>query len=332
MVALFEDCADDVRTNRYFTEKKNLEELLLNEEIYWQQRAKSFWLQDVDSNSKFFHAYATGRRKKNQIRYLKDENGLVVDDHEGMCVIVKQYFSKIFSGDEVTERDSMESFEAVITDDQNRKLTAEFTIEEFSHAIKEMHPDKSAGPDGLNPAFYQHFWHLFGTEVFQCCKQWLTDLAFPLDLNDTTVVLIPKKDSADEMKDLRPLALCNVLYKVIAKVLANRLKSILPGIITDNQSAFVPGRNITVNVLLAFEMLHYMKQKKKGVVGEVALKLDVSKAYDRVDWGFLMHQMKQLGFNDKWLAWIQLCVTTVSYSVNLNGTQIGHINPSRGIR
>lgn len=168
--------------------------------------------------------------------------------------------------------------------------------------------------------------------MFLCCKKWLTDAAFPLGLNDTNVVLIPKKENADEMKDLRPIALCNVLYKVIEKVLANRLKSILPGIITDNQSAFVPGRSITDNMLLAFELLHYMKQKKKGAEGVVALKLDVSKAYDRVDWGFLMHQMKQLGFDNKWITWMQLCVTTVSYTVNFNGTQIGPINPSRGLR
>lgn len=153
-----------------------------------------------------------------------------------------------------------------------------------------------------------------------------------MDLNDTHVMLIPKKDNADKIKDLRPIALCNVLYKVIAKVLANPLKFILPGIITDNQSVFVRGRNITDNVLVAFELLHYMKQKKKGIEGEVALKLDVSKMYDRVDWEFLIHQMKQLGFSDKWIAWIQLCVTTVTYSINFNGTLVGPINPSGGLR
>lgn len=119
---------------------------------------------------------------------------------------------------------------------------------------------------------------------------------------------------------------------MIAKVLANRLKGILPGIIADNQSAFVPGRNITDNVLLAFELLHYMKQKKKGMEGEVDLKLDVSKAYDRVDWVFLEQQMRLLGFDNKWIEWIKLCVTTVTYFINFNGSQIGPINPLRGLR
>lgn len=119
---------------------------------------------------------------------------------------------------------------------------------------------------------------------------------------------------------------------MIAKVLANRLKGILPGIIADNQSAFVPGRNITDIFLLAFELLHYMKQKKKGMEGEVDLKLDVSKAYDRVDWVFLEQQMRLLGFDNKWIEWIKLCVTTVTYFINFNGSQIGPINPLRGLR
>lgn len=89
------------------------------------------------------------------------------------------------------------------------------------------------------------------------------DLAFPAELNDTNIFLVLKKDNADTMKDLRPIALCNVLYKIISKVLANRVRTILPGIITKNQFAFVPGRNISDNVLVAFELLYYMNQKKK---------------------------------------------------------------------
>lgn len=123
------------------------------------------------------------------------------------------------------------------------------------------------------------------------CKKWINDMAFPANLNDTTIVLIPKKEEAESMKDLRPIALCNVLYKIIAKVPSNRLRNILP----ENQSTFVPKRSITNNVLVAFELLHYMRQKKRGADGEVAVKLDVSKAYDRVSWSFLQNQMLIMG-------------------------------------
>lgn len=263
--------------------KNKLEDLLVHEEMYWQQIAKSFWLRDGDSNSKFFHAYATTKKVRNFITSLKDNNGVQITDQESMSIVVRDYFLKLFSHVNNNPDDSPGAMENVITETQNADLVAEFTFEEFSVAVKEMHLDKSAGPDGLNPAFYQNFWNLLGREVFQCCVKWLKEVAFPADLNETTIVLIPKKDKADSMKDLRPIALCNVLYKIIAKVLSNRLRNLLPGIIAENQSAFVPGRSITDNVLLAFEILHYMKQKKSGVEGVVALKLDVSKAYDRVD-------------------------------------------------
>jgi hypothetical protein len=98
------------------------------------------------------------------------------------------------------------------------------------------------------------------------------------------------------MKDLRPISLCNVLYKIISKVLANRLKPLLTRYISIEQSAFVEGRSILDNVMVAMETIHHMKSKIKGKVGEVALKIDISKAYDRVDWNYLMNVMIRMGF------------------------------------
>ena len=128
---------------------------------------------------------------------------------------------------------------------------------------------------------------MLGSDVLSNYSAWLDLGSFPQGVNASNIVLVPKCDSPESMKDLRPIALCNVVYKILAKVLANRLKHILPKIIDHHQSAFVPGRSITDNVLVAFEILHCMKRKTRGLQGEVALKLDVSKAYDRVDWNFL---------------------------------------------
>lgn len=169
-------------------------------------------------------------------------------------------------------------------------------------------------------------------EVFNCCKFWLREFTFPAELNDTNLVLIPKKEVVERMSDVRPITFCNVLYKIMAKVLANRLKVVLPEIISENQSAFVPGRNITDDVLLAFEMIHFMKQKKNGSVGEISLKLNITKTYDRVDWKYLKHRMSAMGFDDKFIRWILMCVTTVKYDVCFNGQTVGPIHPKRGLR
>ena len=122
-----------------------------------------------------------------------------------------------------------------------------------------------------------------------------------------------------------------MIYKIISKVLANRLKQVLPNIISPIQSAFVPGHLITDNVLLAYETLHTMNCKKKGKKGYMALKLDVSKAYDRVEWTFLQGVMQRLGFPETWIERVMSCVTTTSFSILMNGRPYGNVLPTKGI-
>lgn len=142
--------------------------------------------------------------------------------------------------------------------------TRDFTFEEFTLAIKQMHPKKASGPDGLNPAFFQCFWSSMWTEVFRYCIEWLRGNSFPGELNCMNVILIPKKENTSSIKDLRLIALCNMLYKILAKVLANRLRVILPYVISDNQFSFVKDISITYNVLVALEIIHHMNSKKHG--------------------------------------------------------------------
>ena len=121
------------------------------------------------------------------------------------------------------------------------------------------------------------------------------------------------------VSNYRPISLCNVLYKIFSKVLANRLERILLSIITEHQSAFTKNRLISDNILVAFETLHSMNTHKSSKHGYMALKLDMSKAYDRVEWSFLESTMRKLGFNERWITLMMICVKTVSYSVLVNG-------------
>lgn len=139
------------------------------------------------------------------------------------------------------------------------------------------------------------------------------------NFNYTHTVLIPKTNSLEYITQYRPISLCNVVYKIVAKVLANRLKTILPNVISDNQSAFMSSRLVTDNVLVAFELMHFLKNKKVGKEGSFALKLNMSKAYDRVEWAFLKKIMEKLGFSRDWIQLIMSCFSTVSYSVRFNG-------------
>ena len=219
-----------------------------------------------------------------------------------------------------------------VSDEHNRMLVALFRMEEFTKAVHQMHPDTSPGLDGFNPAFFQRFWPLIGVDIFQLGTNWLNQGEFPKNLNATIIALIPKNSNPISMKDLRSIPLCNVLYKIIAKVLANRLKIILPALIDEAQSTFVPGRAITDNILVAFESIHRKKTRRRGRIGEVALKIDISKAYDRLRWDYLLGVMVRMGFAPKWVEWMEQCITMVTYLVSINGELVGPINPMRGLR
>ncbi|XP_019153727.1 PREDICTED: uncharacterized protein LOC109150287 [Ipomoea nil] len=155
------------------------------------------------------------------------------------------------------------------------------------------------GPDGFSPAFFQHFWSEIGDDVARFILGYLNGQNWPTGMNDAHVTLIPKKSTPVYMGDLRPIALCNVTYKILSKMLANRLKEVLNGVISAEQSAFLHGRLITDNVFIASEVIHYLHRKRQGNTGWCALKLDMAKAYDKMEWGFLRQIMLHMGFADQ---------------------------------
>ena len=152
------------------------------------------------------------------------------------------------------------------------------------------------------------------------------------NFNETHIVLIPKVKEPKRVTNYKPISLCNVVYKIVSKVMANRLKKILPSIISETQSAFMHDRLITDNVLVAFESMHHISNNKIGKVGEMMLKLDMSKAYDKVEWGCLEKIMEKLGFDERWRRLVMRCVRSVTCFIKINGTPQDHIIPSRGIR
>ena len=173
---------------------------------------------------------------------------------------------------------------------------------------------------------------MFKIEITAAVKLFFDTGVMPEGVNTTTIVLIPKVDTPTRVTDFRPISLCNVIYKVIAKCLVNRLRPMLDELVSPVQSAFVPGRIITDNVIVAYECLHTMKKKKKGKIGTRAVKLDMHKAYDRVEWVFLKAILGRLGFDERWIDLIMACVTSVEYKVRFNSNGTATFNPTRGLR
>ena len=134
------------------------------------------------------------------------------------------------------------------------------------------------------------------------------------------------------MTKFRPISLCNVSYKIISKVLCQRLKKVLPQRISETQSAFVAGRQITDNIMIAQEMFHALRTKSGGRVKRMAIKTDMSKACDRMEWSLIEAVMRKMGFSEMWIDWIMRCITSVKYKVLMNSEPRGNIVPGRGLR
>jgi hypothetical protein len=156
---------------------------------------------------------------------------------------------------------------------------------------------KAPGIDGLHALFFKKCWHILGESLTIEVLDSINQKNIPQGWNDTIIILIPKVDAPEHISQFRPISLCTVLYKVISKMIAARLKIILDDVIAQVQSAFVPGRLITDNILLAYECIHKIKNKKMGKEGLCAVKLDMHKAYDRVEWVFLDRMLIRLGFD-----------------------------------
>ncbi|GAU38527.1 hypothetical protein TSUD_148090 [Trifolium subterraneum] len=275
---------------------------------------------------------ATACNKKKKVTKLIADDGREAHTQEELCEVAKSYFNTLFKPRDGDHDPVLNLIQPRVTDDDNFFLTAPITKVEIQQALFQMHPDKSPGPDEFNPPFYQRFWEQCSDDIFSAASTWPERGYFPTSLNETNICLIPKCDNPTSMKDLRPITLCNVLYKMISKVLANRLKCCLDKCVSQEQSAFVEGKSILDNALIATEVIHALKRKTLGRRGELALKIDISKVYDKVDWGFLRGVMTKMEFTDVWIRWVMMCVSSVNYSVFINYDRVGPISPGRGLR
>lgn len=240
------------------------------------------------------------------------------------------YFQNLFAANAGDPSPILDCVNCKVSASQNAALVCPVKRDEVHEALFAMHPDKSPGPDGMSPGFDQHFWDIMGSDIVLFCDTFIRSGQLLNGVNHTHIALIPKKQNPTCMTDLRPISLCNVIYKIAAKVLANRLKPLLNSLISKAQSAFVPNRLISDNIMLAFKAQHFFKRKTQGKNGFSALKLDLSKAFDRVEWSYLRSIMLKMGFCEAWVSLIWNCISNVSYHVLADGAEIGPIVPCRG--
>ena len=303
------------------------------EEEFWKQRSRQLWLTLGDSNTAYFHASTKARQARKKLSVIEDARGVPYYEGEQITSVICDFYNNLFtSSGQDGAHIVNDAIKPCISRETNEILIRKPSPSEIKEATFAIHPDKAPGPDGFSASFFQANWDVVGPAVVQEIQGFFETGLLVTSQNETHVRLIPKHNGAKSVGDYRPIALCNVFFKIISKMLSIRLKPVLQEIISENQSAFTAGRAISDNVLITHEVLHYLTMSQAQVKCTMAVKTDMSKAYDRVEWKFLAQVMQRLGFHNTWVNWIMQCISTVSYFYLINDTAQGSVKPQRGIR
>eukprot|EP00253_Pinus_taeda_P006641 PITA_06641 len=310
-----------------------LEARRLQEEILWRQKSRIRWLKEGEKNTKFFHQSTIQRRMHNNIAFINNSQGNRLEKHEDIEKEFKDYFQEALKEQpgsrEVAIKSVTQHVPKIITDDQNQNLLKQVTMQDVEEAMAQLKDGKAPGPDGFTSNFFHEFWDLISAEVWDLVEESRSMHWVLPSLNSTFIALVPKSEEANTPDKFRPIALCNVIYKLISKVVANRLKPLLPLLILTEQTGYVEGRQIMDGIILSNEVIHSLKiLKKPGMI----MKLDLSKAFDKLSWEYIQQMLLAFGFSATWTRWIMNLITSPYFSVLLNGSPSMPFRPSRGIR
>lgn len=217
-------------------------------------------------------------------------------------------------------------------DKENDILTRGVTDREIEHTLRLLNSDKAPGPDGFPASFFKAYWPIIRKEVCDGIRSFFQSGQMPISWKSTFLALIPKVPNPQSPAQFRPISLCNTLYKIVVKIMVNRLKPLLPKLIAQEQGAFVEGRSILENVLLAQELLHSI-ERASVANGGMVVKVDMERAYyDRLRWDYLVEVLWKYGFSEKWIKWTRGCVEDTHFSVLVNGSPTNWFSSKVGLR
>ncbi|GJV47498.1 RNA-directed DNA polymerase, eukaryota, reverse transcriptase zinc-binding domain protein [Tanacetum coccineum] len=299
-----------------------------NENVDASQKAKIKWDIEADENSKFFHAIVNQKRRYLSIQGIKVD-GIWIDDPSGIKGAFHSFFEKKYQKIDVVKIVNRIPFYKPLTPEQNTLLTSTILETDIKDAIWDCGSDKSPGPDGFTFAFYKEFWNMVKKDILAFVGYFFTTSIIPKGCNTSFITLIPKVPCTMVISDFCPISLIGAQYKIIAKVLANRLARVIDSIISPEQSAFIKQRQILDGPLMVNEVIQWCKRKKSKLM---VFKIDFEKAFDTISWDFLFQVMHFMGFNETWIKWISGCLHSASASILINGSPTCEFNIRRGLR
>ncbi|KAK1429871.1 hypothetical protein QVD17_12158 [Tagetes erecta] len=310
--------------------QKKFLEASLDEECFLKQKSKVDWLAAGDQNTAFFHNTLKSKNHRARIDVILDREGVVHEGEDVQKLFVTHYVNFLGCAGDVSLEPYPELFSNRLDANVAGNMVRSVTDMEIKNAMFAIGDHKAPGPDGYSAAFFKHAWPILGKDVTLAVKDFFLTGRLLQEWNHTLIALIPKVQSPSYVNDYRPIACCNVVFKCISKIVADRMKMCLDSIVSANQSAFVPGRRISDNILLTQELMH--NYHRKYGPPRCAFKVDIQKAYDTVDWKFLRTILVGFGFHPKMVNWIMVCVTSTSFSISINGDIHGYFKGKRGLR
>nr|GEU49601.1 RNA-directed DNA polymerase, eukaryota [Tanacetum cinerariifolium] len=317
---------DDVSKRMILINKMQRLDELQSKEL--AQKIKIKWAIEGDKNSSFFHGMLNKKRNSMSARGVMVD-GMWVDDPRKVKKQFVDQFSARFSKPNKKCVSIQMDFPKKISDDQLRDLERDVTNEEIKMAVWHCGTEKAPGPDGFTFGFYRRFWYLIHEDVSAAVRYFFLHFDIPKGCNSSFIALIPKIPNPNLINDFRPISLIGSMYKIIAKILANRLVGVLDDIVNETQSAFIANRQILDGPFILNEVLQWCKMKKKQAL---IFKVDFEKAYDSVRWDFLDEVLRKFGFRDKWCKWIKCCLTSSRGSIIVNGSPTEEFQFGRGLK
>ncbi|GKU98657.1 hypothetical protein SLEP1_g11630 [Rubroshorea leprosula] len=313
-----------LRSSHYTELLKNMQ---LKEEMA-QQKARKNWLKIGDANTSFFHNCIKGRWRRNEINVISiggEEFRQVGDIKQGMM----KYFENLFT-DEGWTRPKLEGLKfRTILEADRCMLTKPFTEEEVKTAVWNCDSTKAPGPDGFTLGFIKSEWEVIKADIMEFLKDFHSNRKLVKGSNASFLVLIPKTENPQGVEEYRPISLIGCTYKILAKLLANRLSKTLNSIIGENQSAFIEGRQLVDGVVVANEAIDRARKRKSRCF---IFKINFEKAYDKVSWSFLDYMMERMGFDIVWRGWISECLRSNTVSILVNGSATKEFSMTKGLR